>query len=88
VYGYVKNRSTKGNARHHCGAKYLLKADIQSFFPTISLSRAELALRLLDIEPQLSSLLATVFCFPGFLAAGVSGSPLIAIVSRRVVYES
>lgn len=76
--GYIRGRSTKRNAKAHCGATLLLNADIKDFFPSISVSRAEATLIRLQVKSELASVLARVFCLHGTLTPGLSASPLIA----------
>jgi RNA-directed DNA polymerase len=40
AYGYIRNRGTRENAKVHCGARLLLRADLRNFFPSISFERS------------------------------------------------
>ena len=39
AFGYIQKKSTYDNAFNHCGNKVLLRADIDNFFPSISINR-------------------------------------------------
>jgi hypothetical protein len=60
------------------GARRLVSADIRNFFPAISLSRVELALRRADIQSEVAGKLARFLCINGSLPMGLNSSPLIA----------
>lgn len=78
AYGYIKGRSTRMNAREHVGARLLLSADIQNFFPSISTARIELALCKAGIRTEVAGSLARFFSIDGALPLGLNASPLLA----------
>lgn len=78
AFGYVKGRSTRHNARRHVGAKRLLSADIQDFFPSITLARVELALEAAGLQPAVTNALGRFLTIEGTLPLGLNASPMIA----------
>ena len=78
AYGYVKGRSTRHNARRHLGAKRILSADIQDFFPSITQARVELALNGAGFNSSITNALARFLSIEGSLPLGLNASPLIA----------
>lgn len=82
-FGFVRGRSTLDNARVHLGQRMLLRVDIKDYFPTISRSRVHRTLVALGLHPDCADLLSRIFCFPGFLAPGLSASPLVSNLVAR-----
>jgi RNA-directed DNA polymerase len=77
-FGYRRHKSIKDNAIKHCGARLLLRADIQNCFPSVLRTRVESLLIRLKVPKRSSALLSRIFCFDGSLVLGLSGSPLLA----------
>lgn len=78
AYGYVRGRSTRENARQHCNTKYLLKADIENFFPSISKDRIEKIFLDIDVPAISADALSTFVTINDQLAIGLHSSPVIA----------
>jgi RNA-directed DNA polymerase len=78
AHGYISHRSTSTNARPHCGATYILHADIENFFPTISIGRLNTLFLRLGIDPFVADLLAKLSTIDDKLALGLNASPLFA----------
>lgn len=78
AFGFIRNRSIKDNASEHVGARFLVRADIRNFFPTISRAKILECFSFLQLDLQIADLLTNVYCIEESLAQGLSGSPLIA----------
>lgn len=77
-FGYIRKRSTKMNAAIHCGAKLLMKVDLQDFFPSLSENRVKAILLNLGLHESSASVIARILCIDGSLSLGLSASPLLA----------
>lgn len=84
AHGFVKHRSPRSNAAAHMGKKYVIKVDIQDFFPSISKARVIHTLRYLLNKPQYCfdipqdkdvELLAELLCLNDALPQGSPASP-------------
>jgi hypothetical protein len=85
AYGYVRDRGTKDNARVHCGARWLLRADIKDFFDSISAKRLEIRFVELGLKRLTAIALAKFTTIDDRLALGLNGSPMLAnLVSVRL----
>lgn len=78
AHGYISKRSTVTNAKPHCGAPKVLHADIQDFFPTISISRLVALFLHLGLHPTVADLLAKFSTIDDKLPLGLNASPLFA----------
>lgn len=78
THGYISGRSTVTNARIHAGEKYILHADIENFFQTITVARLETLFRSLNISEEISNVLAKFLTINEMLPLGLPASPLIA----------
>lgn len=78
VHGYVRGGSTRSNARPHCGARIVVRADIQSFFPTITLERIAEMLRSIGMRDEPAKELARFVTIHGALPLGLPESPVIS----------
>ena len=78
VHGYVRGGSTRSNATPHCGARLLLRADIEEFFPTITSRRIAKLLRSLGMQTLPARLLAKFVTINGLLPLGLPESPVIS----------
>jgi retron-type reverse transcriptase len=58
VHGFLAGRSTLTNAARHTDAKTVVKMDIKSFFPTITLPRVKGVFRKAGYREQIATLLA------------------------------
>jgi len=78
AFGYIKNRSTKQNAAQHCGSLQILHADIENFFPTITLARITSRFLALGLNSKTANVLARLATIDDQLAVGLNASPLFA----------
>jgi hypothetical protein len=78
AYGYVRGKGTQKNAKQHCGAELLLRADIKNFFPTISTARIHRLFMCLGIEKSCAESLARFCTVNDQLPLGLHASPLLA----------
>jgi hypothetical protein len=78
AHGYVRERSTLTNASPHSGKKNLLRADIRSFFPSISRGRVEQLFLELGLQPAAAEILARFATIDDRLPLGLHASPLLA----------
>jgi hypothetical protein len=58
AFGYIRHRGTRDNAAVHCGAPLLLRADLRSFFPSISKDRLVKRFRELNMKSEAAEALA------------------------------
>jgi RNA-directed DNA polymerase len=87
-YGYIRGRSTRGNAARHLGARRLLGVDIKDFFPSIKIGRIELALRESGIHEDVAKQLSLFLTINNELPLGLNSSPGIAnLVSHKMDVE-
>jgi RNA-directed DNA polymerase len=77
-FGYVSGRNIKENARQHCGHKFLLTADVENFFPSITQLRVEALFVESGIGPEVSNLLSRFVTIDGALPLGLPTSPSIS----------
>jgi RNA-directed DNA polymerase len=84
VYGFIpnyKNQSVSvvSNAANHVQKKFLLNADVQDFFPSITSRMVkEMFENTLNLPEQLSSALALLVTYQGKLPQGSPASPVIS----------
>lgn len=78
VHGYVRGGSTRSNAQPHCGARVLVRADIEEFFPTITLARIEEMLCAIGMRSEPAHALARFTTIHGVLPLGLPESPVIS----------
>lgn len=76
--GYVRGRNIRENAQFHIGAKHLLKADIENYFPSISIGRVSAFLENLGVASGIAKQLSNFLCIDGKLPLGLPTSPIIA----------
>lgn len=80
AFGYVKKRSIFGHARIHRSKRWVVLADIKSFFPTINFGRVR-GLFLAPpyrFTPEVATCLAQLCCKDGALPQGSPASPAIS----------
>lgn len=77
VHGCIKDRSYITNAKHHLNSEYFFLVDIEKFFPTVTASMAEAALRTLA-SPEVAEALTYLVTYDGRLPTGSPTSPFIA----------
>lgn len=78
VYGFVKGRSTRGNAAQHLGKECVLRVDLDDFFPSISRESVAAALEERGLESSAAELCSRVTTIDGSLPIGLSTSPLFS----------
>jgi len=78
AHGYIPGRSTRTNAQEHCQSQYVLHADIEEFFPTISRGRLNALFLSLGLDEATSDILAKFATIRDSLALGLNASPLLA----------
>lgn len=78
VFGFVRGRSTLGNAREHYGAKILLNLDIKDFFDSIREAQIIKSFRSLGTGDEAARLLASICCLRGSLPQGAATSPILS----------
>lgn len=78
AYGYRRKRNIFENAKRHCGATLLLRADISNFFNTISIYRLREAFHELGLDKDISEKLALFLTIDGYLPMGLPASPLLS----------
>lgn len=78
AFGYLRGRSIKDNARIHCGARLLLRADITDFFPSITATRLISLFLTLGLNSTVADLLARFTTIEGRLPLGIHVSPLLS----------
>ncbi|HEV7643304.1 MAG TPA: reverse transcriptase family protein [Pyrinomonadaceae bacterium] len=78
AHGYVTRRSTYTNALPHAGSKFILHADMENFFQTITHGRVEGLFRDLGISANTSDALSKFLTINEALPLGFPASPLLA----------
>jgi len=78
AHGYVRGRSALENAKLHTGNKFLLKADIENFFPSISKKRICKLFISIGMNADAAELLAEFVTLNSSLPLGVPSSPMLA----------
>jgi RNA-directed DNA polymerase len=77
-HGFVAGSSTYRNAQPHLGAKLLLTADIEDFFPSIKAERVVSSLVGARIPVEGAQLIAQLVTVRGHLPVGFSTSPMLS----------
>lgn len=78
VHGYVRGGSTRSNAQPHCGARVVVRTDIENFFPTITQERIEAMLCSIGLQPDPARALAQFVTIFRMLPLGLPESPVIS----------
>lgn len=80
THGFVKGRGIKSNARVHCGKKWIVNIDIKDFFPSIHFGRVRgiFKSKPFEFNDIVSTTLAQICCYNGFLPQGAPTSPIIS----------
>ena len=78
VHGFVQNRSVKTNAKAHLHKRFVLNVDLKSFFPSITEKRIKGVLQSLGIDFRVSSIIARLCCYNGYLPQGAPTSPVLS----------
>lgn len=86
--GFIKNISIVDNAKEHLNQTYLLKMDIENFFPSIKINRIISIFRNLGYTKKISYYLASVCCLNQELPQGAATSPSLSnIIAKRLDYR-
>jgi RNA-directed DNA polymerase len=89
-HGSVKGRSIKTNAENHRSSRYLFRADIANFYPSIKYVHVyRLFIERLECSPDVARLCTRICTYKHHLALGLPTSPmladqLLARVDRRI----
>lgn len=75
VFGFVRGRGIRDNAREHLDQGCVLRLDLQQFFESIDRSRVENALVADGVAPDVASVIGKLAAPRGCLGAGLSTSP-------------
>lgn len=83
VQGFVQSRSILTNATRHLERgrkKFVFNADLEDFFPTISIFRVQnlLVATPYTLPPFVAETIARLTCYMGFLPQGAPSSPIIS----------
>ena len=85
AHGFVAGKSIVSNAELHLSKRYLLKMDLEAYFPSISLNRVVMVFRNLGYPHFISYMLACLCCLNGRLPQGAATSPALSnIISKRL----
>lgn len=86
--GFIKNVSIVDNAKEHLNQPFLLKMDIENFFPSIKINRVISIFRNLGYTKKISYYLASICCCNQVLPQGAVTSPVISnIIAKRLDYR-
>lgn len=77
-FGYVKRRNIRENAKLHTGKKYILKADIKDFFPSITKGHIIKLFTNLGVSREIAECLSDFLTINEELVLGFPTSPVIA----------
>ncbi|QND56215.1 reverse transcriptase family protein [Mesorhizobium huakuii] len=78
AFGFVKGRSTVGNAKLHVASKCILKIDIRDFFGSIKYASVNDIFLEAGYSPKVSYYLARICTFDDVLPQGAPTSPAIS----------
>lgn len=76
--GFEKGTSIRDNASPHCDANFIFSIDFEDFFPTIKANQVYSIFYALGYNKKISSLLATLCTYKGFLPQGSPCSPKLS----------
>ncbi|WP_417245946.1 reverse transcriptase family protein [Celeribacter sp.] len=77
-FGYRQGRSTRANAEVHVGSSYMIKLDVDNFFPSISRTMIEQLFRELGVDPNISICLSKFLTVGDSLPLGLATSPVVS----------
>jgi RNA-directed DNA polymerase len=80
VHGFVIGRSPYTNAQQHERQRWVMKLDLDDFFPTINFGRVRgmFMAHPFDYNPEVATTLAQICCHQGHLPQGAPTSPIIS----------
>lgn len=87
VNGYVKGKSIKSNALQHIHRNIIINLDLKDFFPSIHFGRVRGVFKSypFNFNDIISTTLAQICCYKGYLPQGAPTSPIISnFVCRRL----
>lgn len=89
-FGFLPGRSIVDNARAHVGKQFILNLDLQDFFPSITRSQIEEALKEPPflMLPEVAHVVACLACYGEVLAQGSPSSPILSDVVARPLDEA
>lgn len=83
--GFIRKTSIVDNARTHLERNYVLKMDIENFFPSIKINRVISVFRNLGYTKKMSYYLSSICCLHGTLPQGAVTSPCLSnIIAKRM----
>lgn len=83
--GFVKNTSIIDNAREHLSSRFLLKMDLEDYFPSIRINRVMAVFLKLGYTKKISYYLSAICCLDRKLPQGAPTSPALSnIISKRL----
>lgn len=83
--GFIKKTSIVDNARAHLDRDFILKMDIENFFPSIKMNRVMSIFRNLGYTKKISYYLSSICCLHGVLPQGAATSPCLSnIIAKRM----
>jgi RNA-directed DNA polymerase len=85
VFGYVKKRNILGNARRHEGKRWVLRIDLEDFFPSINFGRVRgvLMAKPFELTEEVATTIAQLCCHDNKLPQGSPASPTISNIICR-----
>lgn len=85
IKGFIKKTSIADNARVHLDRNFILKMDIENFFPSIKMNRIMSIFRNLGYTKKISYYLSSICCLHGALPQGAVTSPCLSnIIAKRM----
>ncbi|SBW14203.1 hypothetical protein BR10RB9215_C11029 [Brucella sp. 10RB9215] len=78
VHGFIHERSVMTNASSHLSNKFVVKLDIENFFPSISENRVAGLLHALGVDESVSAIIARLCTNRGVLPQGAPTSPVLS----------
>lgn len=80
VHGFRKDKSIVTNASQHVSKRYVFNLDLSDFFPSINFGRVRglFLTRPFNFNEEVSTVLAQLCCYKGFLPQGAPTSPIIS----------
>lgn len=83
AHGFRTKKSILTNAKVHVNNRFLLKIDLQDFFPSIEINKVVNIFRSLGYSNHVSFYLASICCVNGHLPQGAPTSPALSNIIAR-----